>query len=210
MDDRADHGGAIAIIGLACRFPGAAEPAEFHDLIVAGRRMFRPLSGGPPPLHAAPLDDWSASPGSYEDHGAGAQDTGPVQKLAAETTALALADAGLRDLAGMLPEAAARLHGVSGPLPAAAGRRGRTGLIIASAAAGVCEQVREQFAVGAITDLTPFMSPPPPAARLAGVAGAGRPLPVPRMRDGEPSDAAPDARHETGPRTTIRSGQSAG
>jgi enediyne polyketide synthase len=145
MDDRADHGGAIAIIGLACRFPGAAEPAEFHDLIVAGRRMFRPLSGGPPPLHAAPLDDWSASPGSFDDHGAGAQDTGPVQKLAAETTALALADAGLRDLAGMLPEAAARLHGVSGPLPAAAGRRGRTGLVIASAAAGVCEQVREQF-----------------------------------------------------------------
>ena len=29
MDDRADHGGAVAIIGLACRFPGAAEPAEF-------------------------------------------------------------------------------------------------------------------------------------------------------------------------------------
>ena len=145
MDDRADHSGAIAIIGLACRFPGAAEPAEFHDLIVAGRRMFRPVSGGPPPLHAAPLDDWSASLGSYDDHGAGAQDTGPVQKLAAETTALALADTGLRDLAGMLPEATARLHGVSGPLPAAAGRRGRTGLIIASAAAGVCEQVREQF-----------------------------------------------------------------
>ena len=109
MDDRADHSGAIAIIGLACRFPGAAEPAEFHDLIVAGRRMFRPLSGGAPPLHAAPLDDWSAGPGSYDDHGAGAQDTSPVQKLAAETTALALADAGLRDLAGMLPEAAARL-----------------------------------------------------------------------------------------------------
>jgi enediyne polyketide synthase len=66
------------------------------------------------------------------------------------------------------------------------------------------------FAAGAITDLTPFMSPPPPAARLAGVAGAGRPLPVPRMRDGEPSGAAPDAGHETGPRTTIRSGQLAG
>src|SRR5580700_10433217 len=110
MDDRADHGGAIAIIGLACRFPGAAEPAEFHDLIVAGRRMFRPLSGGPPPLHAALLDDWSASPGSFDvhgfdghgfdghgfdghgfdGHGAGTHDTGPVQKLAAETTALAL------------------------------------------------------------------------------------------------------------------------
>lgn len=72
-----------------------------------------------------------------------------MQKLAAETTALALADAGLRDLAGMLPEAAARLHGVSGPLPAAAGRRGRTGLVIASAAAGVCEQVREQFGFSA-------------------------------------------------------------
>ena len=138
MDDRADHGGAVAIIGLACRFPGAAEPAEFHELIVAGRRLFRPVSGGAPPLHAALLDDWSAGPGSFDDPGARVQDTGPVQKLAAETTALALADAGLRDLAGMLPEPAARRHG-------AGGRRSRTGLIIASAAAGVCEQVREQF-----------------------------------------------------------------
>jgi hypothetical protein len=45
MDNRGDYGGAVAIIGVACRFPGAADPAEYHDLTVAGRRMFRLVEG---------------------------------------------------------------------------------------------------------------------------------------------------------------------
>ena len=69
MDNRGDHGGPVAIIGVACRFPGAAEPAEFHDLTVAGRRMFRPVADG---LQAALLDDWARPE-------PGIQDTGPVQ-----------------------------------------------------------------------------------------------------------------------------------
>ena len=42
MDGRGDHGEPVAIIGMACRFPGARDPAEFHDLAVAGRGMFQP------------------------------------------------------------------------------------------------------------------------------------------------------------------------
>lgn len=120
MDNRGDHGGPVAIIGMACRFPGAAEPAEFHDLTVAGRRMFRPVADG---LRAALLDDWARPE-------AGRRDTGPVQKLAAETTALALADAGFGEVAGI------RLGG------------GRSGLFLASSA-GVDRVVREQFGFAA-------------------------------------------------------------
>jgi hypothetical protein len=42
MDGRGDRGESVAIIGMACRFPGARDPAEFHDLAVAGRDMFQP------------------------------------------------------------------------------------------------------------------------------------------------------------------------
>ena len=146
MDNRGDHGGAIAIIGVACRFPGAADPAEYHDLTVTGRRMFRLVegsSGGP--LHAALLDDW-VRPVSFGDPEASAQDTGPVQKLAVETAALALADAGLRDVAGMLRGRAGMPRGdVGGCGPWG----GRAGLFIASSVAGVGAFVREQFGFAA-------------------------------------------------------------
>lgn len=63
MSDRVDQGRRVAIIGLACRFPGAGDPAEFHDLTVAGHRMFRPTAGPRAGLlHAALLDDWSRPP----------------------------------------------------------------------------------------------------------------------------------------------------
>ena len=63
MSDRADQGRRVAIIGLACRFPGARDPAEFHDLTVAGRRMFRPTADSQARLlHAALLDDWGRPP----------------------------------------------------------------------------------------------------------------------------------------------------
>ena len=138
MDYRGDNGGPVAIIGVACRFPGAAEPAEFHDLTVAGRRMFRPVAGAPGgPLHAALLDDW-VRPAWSGDPEAGAPDTGPVQKLAAETTALALTDAGFRDVAGMRRDAT----GGYGPW-------GRAGVFIASSVAGVGGLVREQFGFAA-------------------------------------------------------------
>jgi acyl transferase domain-containing protein len=59
----------VAIVGAALRFPGAADPASFHELTVAGRRTFRDLAGTVP-----------------------RQRLGDPPRLAAETAAAALAD----------------------------------------------------------------------------------------------------------------------
>src|SRR6266702_4286462 len=140
MDGRGDHGESVAIIGVACRFPGARDPAEFHELAVAGRRMFQPATALPGrPLRAAMLDDWTVpqvAGGDSLPGGLGSEqvnlgpeqlDLGPVQKLATEMTALALTDAGLREAAG----------------------NSRTGLMIASTAPGLCDLVRGQFGFAA-------------------------------------------------------------
>ena len=78
-----------------------------------------------------------------------------MQKLAAETTALALADAGFRDDAGMRPAGG-----------------GRFGLFLASSVAGVGGLVREQFGFAA------DVAPPGPAATssLHAVAAAAAAL----------------------------------
>jgi enediyne polyketide synthase len=165
MHNRGDDGGPVAIIGVACQFPGAAEPAEFHDLMVAGRRMFRPAAGAPGgPLYAALLDDW-VRPTWSGDPAGGTPDTGPVQKLAAETTALALADAGFGDVAEMRRGGDGRRRGgergggerrggdgrrrnPDGMGRRAGGRDGlcdRAGLFLASSVAGVGSLVSEQF-----------------------------------------------------------------
>ena len=113
MDGQGDHGESVAIIGMACRFPGASDPAGFHGLTVAAQPRFGPVTGWPGgELHAALIDDWAAAPASLEDPAPGAEDAGPLRKLGAEMTALALSDAGLRQAAG----------------------RSRTGLVIASSA----------------------------------------------------------------------------
>jgi acyl transferase domain-containing protein len=59
----------VAIVGAALRFPGAADPASFHELTVAGRRTFRELAGAVP-----------------------RQRLGDPPRLAAEIAAAALAD----------------------------------------------------------------------------------------------------------------------
>src|SRR5580692_11440562 len=127
MDGRGQHGGAIAIVGIACQFPGAKDPAEFHALTVAGHQMFRPISGpAGRGLYGALLDDWAAPA-----DGPGQRDPGPLHKLTAETIALALADAGIREAS-----------------PGAA-------LIIASTGPGVCQVAREGFRAGASEDFPP-------------------------------------------------------
>src|SRR5580692_7072852 len=133
MDGRRDQGEPIAVIGIACRFPGARDPAEFHDLTVAGLRLFRPVFGSAAgrARHAALLDDWKATRASSGEVEPGSRDLVPIQRLAAETTALALADAGLRSAAEATGEAA--------------DRHGRAGLVIASATPHVCGLVSEQF-----------------------------------------------------------------
>jgi enediyne polyketide synthase len=101
---------AVAIVGAALRFPGAWDPASFHELTVSGRRMFRELAdetarsappgledgngGGAPPaghasLRAALLDDLPHAPGRDDDL------TGGITArhvLATETAVAALAD----------------------------------------------------------------------------------------------------------------------
>jgi enediyne polyketide synthase len=154
MDGRGDQGGPVAIIGVACRYPGARDAAEFHDLAVAGRRMFQPVAGLPGrPLHAALLDDWTVPPVSFGDPGLGPHDLGPVQKLAAEMTALALTDAGLRDAIGTT----------------------RTGLIIASVTPSVCDLVRGElgFAVSAPYPRAAYSSSLHAVAAAAGALQAG-------------------------------------
>ena len=64
--------------------------------------MFQPAAALPGrPLRAAVLDDWNVPQIPAHDFLTGAlspPDLGPVRKLAAEMTALALTDAGLRDV----------------------------------------------------------------------------------------------------------------
>jgi enediyne polyketide synthase len=100
---------AVAIVGAALRFPGARDPASFHELTVSGRRMFRELAdetkpdappgrdegngAGPPAGHASPraavLDDLLPAPGRDDDL------TGGITArhvLATETAVAALTD----------------------------------------------------------------------------------------------------------------------
>ena len=134
MDNQGEPGAAIAIVGIACQFPGARDPAELHHLTLAGSRMFRPVpashttSGGTAlaptkPGRAALLEGWTVRFGEAPDPGA-------VYKLATETAAEALSDAGQdRRGAHCLEE----------------GRR--AGLIIASAVPDVCEVASDGFRI---------------------------------------------------------------
>jgi enediyne polyketide synthase len=100
-------GESVAIIGAALRFPGASDPSSFHEMTVAGRRMFRELAhqtdngglpghggevalpAGRPSRLAALLDDPVPRPGR-DDALTGGITARHV--LAAETAAAALAD----------------------------------------------------------------------------------------------------------------------
>jgi len=137
MDGQGDHDGSVAIVGMACRFPGASDLVAFHRATVAGRTRFGPVTGWPGgELYAALVDDWAAAPTSLEDPESGAEDIGPVRKLAAEMTALALSDAGLREVAG----------------------RGRTGLVIASSAPGLSGLVAGELGLAADVPRAPDAS----------------------------------------------------
>jgi enediyne polyketide synthase len=94
----------VAILGAALRFPGASDPSSFHEITVAGRRMFRELArrtdnGGLPehgerpagrPSRLAALLDDAAPRFGRDDALAGGITARHI--LAAETAAAALAD----------------------------------------------------------------------------------------------------------------------
>ena len=122
--DRGYRVGPVAIIGIACRFPGTRDPAGFHDLAVAGRNVIQPADGLPGHLlHVALLDDWTVPPVPFGDPELGPHDLGPAQELATEMTALALIDAGRRGTIATT----------------------RTGLIIASVTPSVGDLLRAEF-----------------------------------------------------------------
>jgi hypothetical protein len=129
MDTRGDQGEAIAIVGIACQFAGARDPAELHHLTMAGDRMFRPVPGLPG--WAALLDGQPVQLGEMPD-------PGPVHKLATETAAQALSHGG---------------RGRHGAGPLETGQR--TGLIIASTVADLCEVARDGFRIGQETSFPP-------------------------------------------------------
>ena len=175
MDGRGDHGEPVAIIGVACRFPGARDPAEFHELAVTGRRMFQPVRALPGrSLRAATLDDWAAPPiteGNWLAGGSARAQPGLEQA--------GLAPAGLGQLVqGGLEEQADPGHGDLGPvqklatemtalaltdagLREAAGHS-RTGMIIASTAPGLDDLVSSQLGFAA-------SGPYSPAARTSSL-----------------------------------------
>ncbi len=108
----------IAIVGMACRFPDAANPAEFLELILTGRRAFRsmppvrldvteygdtePGPAGPGGLaaraigsaRAALIEGWRFDRAAYGVTQAAYQAADPAHWLALETAARALADGG--------------------------------------------------------------------------------------------------------------------
>ena len=104
----------IAVIGMACRFPGAADPAAFWDLLRSGRSAFREISsdrwdinawydadpGKPGRMNARMaglldrVDDFD--PGFFGISPREAIQMDPQQRLALELTWEALEDAGLR------------------------------------------------------------------------------------------------------------------
>ena len=105
----------IAIVGMACRFPDAASPADFLELVLTGRRAFRsmppvrldvteygdaePGPGGPAAgaigsARAALIEGWRFDRAAYGVTQAAYQAADPAHWLALETAARALADGG--------------------------------------------------------------------------------------------------------------------
>ena len=104
----------IAVIGMACRFPGAADPAAFWDLLRSGRSAFREITSDRWDINAW-YDPDPGQPGKMNARRAGLLDRvddfdpgffgispreaiqmDPQQRLALELSWEALEDAGLR------------------------------------------------------------------------------------------------------------------
>ncbi len=98
----------VAIVGLACRFPDADDPATLLDTILTGRQAFRRLpperldlaccdgapDGLPGGVRAALIEGWRFDAGAFGISPAARAAAGPAHWLALETAARALAAAG--------------------------------------------------------------------------------------------------------------------
>jgi enediyne polyketide synthase len=114
-------GEPIAVVGMACRYPDADGPWQLWDLVLRSRRAFRRLPRQrldladywhPDPANpdttygtrAAVLDGWRFDRAAFRVPGEVFRATDPAHWLALETAALALADAGFADGAGLDPD----------------------------------------------------------------------------------------------------------
>ncbi|WP_031226270.1 polyketide synthase, partial [Streptomyces roseochromogenus] len=113
----ASHDG-IAVVGMACRYPDADDPAQLWDLVLRKRRAFRrlpeerlavedyadPTRRDPDSTYAtraALLEGWRFDRGAFRVPGAVHRATDPAHWLALETAARALEDAGVPGGAGL-------------------------------------------------------------------------------------------------------------
>ena len=78
---------SIAIVGAALRFPGAADPASFHELVLAGRRMFRDVPQLAARQEAMPRYGTAPAPPAYLLRAALLDDTIPQSEPALEQAA---------------------------------------------------------------------------------------------------------------------------
>src|SRR5215472_2146162 len=182
---------SIAIVGLACRFPDADDPAALLDAVLTGRRAFRRIPRArleladyysPDPdapdatysTRAALIEGWRFDPAAFGISGAACASADPAHWLALETTARALAAAGFPRGAG-LPGATTGVYigsGVSGDASPAAALRlrwpySRRVFAEALAAAAVPARLADH-----VLDVTAdgFLAPLPPVTEetLAG------------------------------------------
>ncbi len=174
---------SIAIVGLACRFPDADDPAALLDAVLTRRRAFRRIPPArvdlaeyyhPHPqardatysTRAALLDGWRFDLTAFGISGADFASTDPAHWLALETAARALAAAGLPGGEGLPAERTGVFFGnvaARDGSPAAALRLRwpytRRVIADALAAAGIPPQAgREVLAAAAARFLAPFRS----------------------------------------------------
>jgi len=117
---------SIAVVGMACRYPGARSPAELWENVLARRRAFRPIpperlrladyAGGPDGTYvaqAAVLEGWEFDRVRFRVSGGSYRAADPAHWLALEVAEGALADAGFPGGHGLPREGARVLVGNS-------------------------------------------------------------------------------------------------
>ncbi|MFC7221071.1 SDR family NAD(P)-dependent oxidoreductase [Streptomyces polyrhachis] len=174
----------IAVVGMACRYPDADDPAQLWDLVVRKRRAFRRLPAerlavedyfdatrtSPDSVYAtkaAVLEGWSFDRAAFRVPGSVHRSTDPAHWLALETAAKALADAGAPGGSGLDRERVAVVIGntLTGEVTRARSMRLRWPYVRSVLEAtleeeGVAGALREQIlARGAQRYLAPFPEP---------------------------------------------------
>jgi enediyne polyketide synthase len=121
---------SIALVGMACRYPGARTPAELWENVLAGRRAFRRIPDERLRLadygsssrtaadltyvtQAAVLEDWEFDRVAFRVSGSAYRAADPAHWLALEVAAAALEDAGFPGARGLPLESSGVLVGNS-------------------------------------------------------------------------------------------------